>query len=87
MDIPEVQFQRFVDLLYECQGQILKELSDLAEPMLRGILYTGDASVGVHRIETVEADTILACPKGCSRLLHLLTPPPATNQRQSMTGA
>jgi len=66
---------------------MLKELSDLVEPMLRGILYTGDASITVHRIETMEADTILARPKGSSSLLHLLTPLPATNQLQPTIGA
>lgn len=71
--IPEKIFRKFVLILEQSQGSILRQFSnavvDIVDSIFRGTLHRS----GTFAIEDIERTQILEQPKGSPRLLELLS--------------
>jgi hypothetical protein len=72
--LPEDIFNKFVHILEQYQGDILRNFSDAVKPIVEGVFY-GKMSLSTPLpIENIQQQQILEQPKGSAKLLELLKP-------------
>ncbi|KAB8224410.1 hypothetical protein BDV33DRAFT_188076 [Aspergillus novoparasiticus] len=75
ISLPDSVFGKFLNILEDSQGDILKSFSDAAFSVLEPLLYgTSQGSMQSH-VSSYAAKDIMRCPKGSDELLTILSSP------------
>ena len=62
-----------VDLMNECQGDVLRKLAEVVRPIVEGIYLQTISASDRFAIEDVQRDDIVRYPKGAPELLELFS--------------
>lgn len=69
----EKDFEKFISLLDNAQGNVLRAFSNGVAPIVKGVLRGTLGELDVFPLERADQDQILRLPKGSPALLSLIT--------------